>query len=54
MAGGMNPLSALSGAPQRPGTMYTAKLKLATAKNKRGTDTNGKSLSCANFNLPSK
>ena len=54
MDGGINPLSALSGAPHKPGTIYTAKLKLAIAKNKRGTDTNGKSLSCANFNLPNK
>ena len=36
--GGANALTALTGAPQRPGTIYTAKAKEQSARKKRGTE----------------
>ena len=52
--GGAKALTAFSGAPHKPGTIYTANASEANAIKKRGTLTFESSSSCGNLILPNK
>ena len=52
--GGRYPANALSGAPKRPGTMYTTKLKVIMASTIRGTPILSRGLSLGNRIFPSR
>ena len=52
--GGAKALTAFSGAPHKPGIIYTANASEANAIKKQGTLTFESSSSCGNLILPSK